>query len=146
LAITIILLNRRTIRYRSNPLTWKKAANQSQGCFVFNPDEDHERPSKRRRVSKKHQTAQLGEELPSVFVPLLNGLEKAESVKARERLFNDSWSRIDVQVQVCLDSPLGSEIQLDMLTDRCLQRILRESNQATLDDVTAFMKETNAER
>ena len=58
------------------------------------------------------------------FVPLLNSLEKPEFVKRRQTLFERCWARVDAKVQ----------------------HILRESNQATLDQVGAFVEMAGLER
>ncbi|PHH89036.1 hypothetical protein CDD83_6733 [Cordyceps sp. RAO-2017] len=92
-----------------------------QVAYIFNPDEDEvrgERPSKRRRVSKEaKRTEAPADEAGSLFVPLLNGAEKAECVRLRQQLFEESWARIDGRIQ----------------------SILRESNRSTLDQVSAFV-------
>jgi hypothetical protein len=94
-----------------------------QGSYVFNPSRDgaeQDRPFKRRKVSKKQVSDDGLSVAPSLFAPLLNGAEKCANL--REKLFSRSWSQIDAQVQ----------------------RILRESNEVTLRDVGAFMKDATA--
>lgn len=34
------------------------------------------------------------------FVPLLNGAEKLEYVRLRERLYEETWTKIDARIQV----------------------------------------------
>ncbi|KAH7133573.1 origin recognition complex subunit 3 N-terminus-domain-containing protein [Dactylonectria macrodidyma] len=94
-----------------------------QVAYIFDPDENgprQERPSKRRRVSKQAAAAAESAENLSVFTPLLNGAEKPGFVQMREAAFQESWTKID---------------------DR-IKGILRSSNQATLDQVGAFVTES----
>ncbi|KAM0332455.1 hypothetical protein ACHAQA_002736 [Verticillium albo-atrum] len=94
-----------------------------QAAYVFHPQADGastERPSKRRRTSKKvsDDVEPATADEPSWFVPLLNGAEAPECVRLREKLFRTSWGRIEAQVQT----------------------ILRDANSATLDEVAAFVR------
>ena len=79
----------------------------SQAAYVFDPDEEapKERPSKRRRVSKKGTSSSRGGEPDrSLFVPLMDGTEREESVRGRERLFEECWSRVEARIKVWLGS------------------------------------------
>ncbi|KAL2756413.1 hypothetical protein ACRALDRAFT_1081719 [Sodiomyces alcalophilus JCM 7366] len=109
-----------------------------QAAYIFRPQgQDQagqpstERPSKRRRTSTK-TTPPAPKSVPerdgdgeadsngpsSLFVPLLNGLESADCVRLREKLFTESWGRNETRVQ----------------------NILRDANSATLDQVTTFVQ------
>ncbi|KAF7558536.1 hypothetical protein G7046_g5623 [Stylonectria norvegica] len=93
-----------------------------QVAYIFDPDDDEPRdvrPSKRRRVSKQAATAEDSGEEVSLFSTLLNDTERPEFVQLRETLFQESWAKVD---------------------DR-IQGILRDSNRATLDEVSAFVGE-----
>lgn len=57
-----------------------------------------------------------------MFVPLLNGAEGPDFVRLRERLYEESWGRIEGRIQDAL----------------------RESNSATLEQVTSFVGEAQA--
>ncbi|CAH0048051.1 unnamed protein product [Clonostachys solani] len=98
-----------------------------QVAYVFDPNEEESRQqhsSKRRRVSKQTKAATTSTEPASPsFVSLFNGVEKIEFVQAREKLFRESWQRVDSRIQ----------------------NALRESNSATLDEVAAFVSEAQAE-
>jgi hypothetical protein len=81
----------------------------SQAAYIFAPeDEDdgpRQRPSKRRRVSKKAKQVpkQAGPEFDTVFVPLLKGLEGWKSLWWRKEIYLDCWTRVEskIQVRVC---------------------------------------------
>ncbi|KAK5987306.1 Origin recognition complex subunit 3-like protein [Cladobotryum mycophilum] len=102
-----------------------------QVAFIFDPEKSEdvkrERPSKRRRVARK--TSKLDEEdedesdEASLFVSLLNGTESPECVQLRQRLFQESWGMIDARIQ----------------------GILRDSNSATLDQVSSFVTQAVSE-
>lgn len=82
---------------------WRDALHKV--AFVFDPDADeadhHERPSKRRRLLKQSpRVAEDDDEGTSHFVPLLNGAESAECVRARERLFHLSWETVHERIRV----------------------------------------------
>ncbi|OAQ98082.1 hypothetical protein LLEC1_03158 [Akanthomyces lecanii] len=111
-----------------------------QVAYIFNPEGNTAtRPSKRRRVSKKcaesrrsnHDTclAALGSAL---FVPLLNGAESATCVQERHRLYEESWTKVNSRIQ-------------DEMTDWAVQGILRDSNSATLEQVSSFVRQARAE-
>ncbi|OAA64848.1 origin recognition complex subunit [Cordyceps fumosorosea ARSEF 2679] len=115
-----------------------------QVAYIFNPVDSvaAARPSKRRRVSKKGTKGTKGtkgKELSgdgssladlgsSLFVPLLNGAEGAACVQERYRLYEESWTKVN------------NRIQADGA-----QRILRDSNSATLEQVSSFVREAKAE-
>ncbi|KAI1208815.1 origin recognition complex subunit 3 N-terminus-domain-containing protein [Annulohypoxylon truncatum] len=97
---------------------------QHQAAYVFDPLEEAEganRPAKRRRVSKKASKPDT-EEADSwlTFQPLFGGSEDEHCVRLRQLLFEKSWSQIDERIQ----------------------RILRMTNQSTLDEVTSFLQAT----
>lgn len=74
-------------------------------AYIFDPDNEaprHDRPSKRRRVSKAKTTASEFTEVQSSFLPLFNGTEKIECVQLRKKLFQDSWDMINGRIQVKL--------------------------------------------
>ncbi|KAJ6445690.1 Carbamoyl-phosphate synthase arginine-specific large chain [Purpureocillium lavendulum] len=103
------------------------AQEDHQVAYIFDQDDDEtrrERPSKRRRVSKQAKKISAApEEAESLFVPLLSGKESAECVRLRQRLYEDSWAKVDAR----------------------LQGMLRESNLATLEQVTAFVAAAGSE-
>ncbi|KZL86627.1 origin recognition complex subunit [Colletotrichum incanum] len=93
-----------------------------QAAYIFRPKGEEvgaDRPAKRRRVSKNAVIEEANVANSSTFAPLLNGGELAECVKLREKLFQTSWGRLESKVQ----------------------RILRDANSATLDQVTAFVRD-----
>ncbi|KOS20321.1 Origin recognition complex subunit 3 [Escovopsis weberi] len=123
-----------------------------QVAFIFDPDEGDDvkglkhRPSKRRRVvnnsssslssgsgsgngNGSHDAGKASQEDSgddhgaSLFVPLLNGAEGPEFVQLRQRLFEESWGMVE----------------------RRIRNILRESNSATLDEVSTFVNEAGPE-
>lgn len=73
-------------------------------AYIFDPYEDEkhqQRPSKRRRMSKQtEKTSSDTNNASSAFVPLLNGVEEPDFVQMRQRLFEQSWERIDGHIQV----------------------------------------------
>ncbi|PFH60507.1 hypothetical protein XA68_10856 [Ophiocordyceps unilateralis] len=87
-------------------------------AYVLDADEDEsrrQRPTKRRKVSRQtKRSAPQPEE--TYFVPLLNGAEKPECVRLRQRLFEEGWGRVEWRIQ----------------------EILREANSSTLEQVSAF--------
>ncbi|KAM3499200.1 hypothetical protein MY10362_007520 [Beauveria mimosiformis] len=102
-----------------------------QVAYIFNPaDGAAARPAKRRRVSRKgakSKGSNLGSSLAalgsSLFVPLLNGAESAACVQERHRLYEDSWAKVDSRIQ----------------------GILRNSNSATLEQVSSFVGQAKTE-
>ncbi|KAH0437004.1 origin recognition complex subunit [Colletotrichum camelliae] len=93
-----------------------------QAAYIFRPQGEEgkpQRPAKRRRVSKNAVNEEANNTIATTFVPSLNGGELAECVRIREKLFETSWSRLESKVQ----------------------KILRDVNSATLDQVTAFIQE-----
>ncbi|KAL6906819.1 origin recognition complex subunit 3 N-terminus domain-containing protein [Trichoderma evansii] len=103
-----------------------------QVAFIFNPEENdaprRERPAKRRKTAKKaaaiEDEAEHDEENQSSwFTPLLSGAESMACVQRRERLLEENWAVIDARIK----------------------DILRESNSATLDDVSRFVTEAKSE-
>ncbi|PWI65168.1 hypothetical protein PCL_07345 [Purpureocillium lilacinum] len=102
------------------------AQEDHQVAYIFDPDDDEthrERPSKRRRVTKQAKRTSAANEAEPLFVPLLNGKESAASVRLRQRLYEESWAKVDAR----------------------LQGMLRESNLATLEQVTAFVAAAGSE-
>ncbi|KAF5698903.1 origin recognition complex subunit 3 [Fusarium globosum] len=96
-----------------------------QVAYIFDPDDDgtRQKPAKRRRRSKQGQDSAETLKDSSAFVPLLNGAEKPELVKLRERLFQESWAKIDERIE----------------------RILKTSNVETLNEVSQFAKDAVTE-
>ncbi|KAM3524438.1 hypothetical protein NHJ13051_004559 [Beauveria bassiana] len=102
-----------------------------QVAYIFNPaDGAAARPAKRRRVSRKgakSKGSNLGSSLAalgsSLFVPLLNGAESAACVQERHRLYEESWAKVDSRIQA----------------------ILRDSNSATLEQVSSFVRQAKTE-
>ncbi|KAF9781958.1 hypothetical protein IL306_012380 [Fusarium sp. DS 682] len=92
-----------------------------QVAYIFDPEDDgtRQKPAKRRRRSKQAQDAVETVKDSSAFVPLLNGAEKPEFVKLRERLFQDSWAKIEERIE----------------------GILKTSNLETLNEVSKFAKD-----
>lgn len=106
-----------------SPCNRSSCSCNQQAAYIFRPSGQSqvqgqgqplaERPSKRRRTSAKSAPPQKavperdgdGDQADStrpssLFVPLLNGLESAECVRLRERLFEESWGRSETRVQV----------------------------------------------
>ncbi|UKZ46589.1 hypothetical protein TrVGV298_000794 [Trichoderma virens] len=104
-----------------------------QVAFVFDPEEneaprrERDRPSKRRKTGRRAAVDERDEEdeesSASWFAPLLNGAESAACVQRRERLLEENWAKIDARIQ----------------------DILRDSNSATLDEVSQFVNKAKSE-
>ncbi|PON21656.1 origin recognition complex subunit 3 [Trichoderma gamsii] len=103
-----------------------------QVAFIFNPEENEaprrERPPKRRKTAKRasateNEAGQDEENSPLWFTPLLSGAEGMACVRRRERLLEEKWAVIDARIK----------------------DILRDSNSATLDDVSRFVTEAKAQ-
>ncbi|KAL0938960.1 origin recognition complex subunit [Colletotrichum truncatum] len=93
-----------------------------QAAYIFRPQGDEtrtDRPAKRRRVSINAINEEANDTALTKFSSLLNGGELVECVQLREKLFKASWARIESKVQ----------------------KILRDANSATLDQVTAFVQD-----
>jgi len=117
-----------------------------QTAYLFNPLSDEvvassSRPSKRRKVSKKHEAVSPVPDDQSFFVALFNGAEKPAAVRLREKLFEASWEPIQVRIQVPSPATRPSRLTLYHRPNEAAQRILREANQTTLDAVAAFVRE-----
>ncbi|CCF43521.1 origin recognition complex subunit [Colletotrichum higginsianum] len=96
-----------------------------QAAYIFRPkggEAGVDRPAKRRRVSEKAVIEETNIANSASFASLLNGAELAECVKLREKLFQTSWGHLESKVQ----------------------GILRDANSATLDQVTAFIREESS--
>ncbi|KAI8965972.1 origin recognition complex subunit 3 N-terminus-domain-containing protein [Daldinia sp. FL1419] len=95
---------------------------QHQAAYIFDPLEGADsasRPAKRRKVSNRPSKAETREQnAPLIFQPLFGGSEDERCVRLRQQLFEASWSQIDERIQ----------------------RILRMTNQSTLDQVTSFLQ------
>ncbi|OTB18397.1 hypothetical protein K445DRAFT_315203 [Daldinia sp. EC12] len=95
---------------------------QHQAAYVFDPLDGVDganRPAKRRKVSNRPSKAETQEPDASlIFQPLFSGSEDECCVRLRQKLFESSWSQIDERIQ----------------------RILRMTNQSTLDQVTSFLQ------
>ncbi|KAM0483516.1 hypothetical protein ACHAPX_002007 [Trichoderma viride] len=103
-----------------------------QVAFIFNPEDSEaprrERPPKRRKTTKRaaaieNEAEQDGENSPLWFTPLLSGAESMACVRRRERLLEENWAVIDARIK----------------------DILRDSNSATLDEVSRFVTEAKSE-
>ncbi|SPO00853.1 related to origin recognition complex subunit 3 [Cephalotrichum gorgonifer] len=94
-----------------------------QAAYIFNPDDESpkERPSKRRRVTKKRASSSKGGDSvrKSQFVPLMDGKEAEYGVRRREELFEECWSLVEARIK----------------------RTLRDANEVTLRDVETFSRE-----
>lgn len=85
----------------------ERSLTAQQAAYIFNPDDEtpKERPSKRRRVSKKAASSSKdgGDSAgKSLFVPLMDGKEGEYGVRRREELFEECWSRVEARIKVCL--------------------------------------------
>jgi origin recognition complex subunit 3 len=78
------------------------------------------RPSKRRKVDKKRAATKDTATAPERcdFVPLFGGSENPAAVRRRAEHFEQSWAPIETRIQ----------------------EILKEANQATLEEVSAFVR------
>ncbi|UKZ73176.1 hypothetical protein TrVFT333_000817 [Trichoderma virens FT-333] len=104
-----------------------------QVAFIFDPEEneaprrERDRPSKRRKTARRAAALEGDDEdeesSASWFAPLLNGAESAACVQRREKLLEENWAKIDARIQ----------------------DILRDSNSATLDDVSQFVNKAKSE-
>ncbi|KAI1143434.1 origin recognition complex subunit 3 N-terminus-domain-containing protein [Hypoxylon sp. FL0543] len=97
---------------------------QHQAAYIFDPLEEADgasRPAKRRKVSKKPSKPETQDtDAWLTFQPLLGGTEDERCVRLRQRLFETSWAKIDERIQ----------------------RILRMTNQSTLNEVISFLQAT----
>ncbi|PHH72528.1 hypothetical protein CDD80_4480 [Ophiocordyceps camponoti-rufipedis] len=95
------------------------APEDHQLCYLLDTEADEtrrQRPTKRRRVSRQtKQSAAQTEE--TMFVPLLDGAEKMECVRLRQRLFEKGWGKVEARIQ----------------------EMLRAANSSTLEQVEAFV-------
>ncbi|KAK7908012.1 origin recognition complex subunit [Apiospora marii] len=101
---------------------------EHKAAYIFDPAAEapvSTRPAKRRRISKKHaaQPEKHKQKHAHRFQPLLNGLESKEFLQLRQDAFLKSWSRVQARID----------------------GVLRETNQSTLEAVTAFIGECTAE-
>ncbi|CCE33104.1 related to origin recognition complex subunit 3 [Claviceps purpurea 20.1] len=102
-----------------------------QVAYVFDPQEDAHPPHKKRRVARPPRrgdgdgdgdgggggTATPSSSSSSSFVPLLNGAEGEEFVRLRRGVFGEAWGVVRGRIET----------------------IMRESNSATLEDVSRFV-------
>ncbi|KAI0842085.1 origin recognition complex subunit 3 N-terminus-domain-containing protein [Hypoxylon sp. FL0890] len=97
---------------------------QHQAAYVFDPSEEADRasrPTKRRKVSKKPSKPEIEDtDAWLTFQPLFGGAEGERCVRLRQQLFEKSWAQIDERIQ----------------------RILRMTNQSTLNEVISFLQKT----
>ncbi|KAH0595365.1 hypothetical protein MHUMG1_07117 [Metarhizium humberi] len=103
------------------------AQEDHQVAYIFDPDQDDNarrepRAPKRRRVSKGAAKKSVQADEAPLFVPLLNGAEQEAFVRLRQTRFEEAWAMVDLRIQA----------------------ILRESNSATLDQVSAFVNDAAA--
>ncbi|KAI9172056.1 Origin recognition complex subunit 3 [Paramyrothecium foliicola] len=104
----------------------EKQESTAEVAYIFDPDEDearHERPQKRRRVSKQAQRTAADSEPPELFVPLLSGAEQERFTQLRQTLFSSNWVMIEQR----------------------LNSILRNANSTTLNEVSTFVNNAEAE-
>ncbi|KAI5293246.1 hypothetical protein KEM55_007217, partial [Ascosphaera atra] len=74
-------------------------------AYVFRPHNDQKRsgrPAKRRKVAGSFQETKRHESVMP-FVPLLNGMEKEESVRRRHDIFRDFWLKQEKRIQEVYD-------------------------------------------
>ncbi|KAL2256829.1 hypothetical protein VTK26DRAFT_1064 [Humicola hyalothermophila] len=101
------------------------------GHAQSNPLHPQSRPAKRRKVAKTTltSTTQVDDDAPkhheslssdpaSSFPVLLNGTESHEAVRLRKKLFETAWPALESRIQ----------------------RVLRDANRHTLDQVAAFLQ------
>ncbi|KAG6088421.1 hypothetical protein E4U15_006096 [Claviceps sp. LM218 group G6] len=101
-----------------------------QVAYVFDPQEDTHPPHKKRRVARPPPRGDGDGDgdgngggggsapfLSSSFVPLLNGAEGEEFVRLRGGMFGEAWGIVRERIET----------------------IMRESNSATLEDVSRFV-------
>ncbi|OTA64543.1 hypothetical protein K449DRAFT_404067 [Hypoxylon sp. EC38] len=97
---------------------------QHQAAYVFDPLEEPDganRPAKRRKVSKKPSKPEIQDaDAWLTFQPLFGGTENERCVRLRQQLFERSWAQINERIQ----------------------RILRMTNQSTLNEVISFLQTT----
>ncbi|KAI1416026.1 origin recognition complex subunit 3 N-terminus-domain-containing protein [Hypoxylon sp. FL1857] len=97
---------------------------QHQAAYIFDPLEDADgpnRPTKRRKVAKKPSKPEAQDtDAWLTFQPLFGGTEDERCVRLRQQLFEKSWAQIDERIQ----------------------RILRMTNQSTLNEVISFLQTT----
>ncbi|KAI0176285.1 origin recognition complex subunit 3 N-terminus-domain-containing protein [Hypoxylon sp. FL1284] len=97
---------------------------QHQAAYIFDPlgeGDSTSRPTKRRKVSRLSDQQETGQSDSWLhFQPLFGGSEHERWVRLRQRLFDESWSRIDKRIQ----------------------HILRKANESTLGDVASFLQAT----
>ncbi|OTA96972.1 hypothetical protein M434DRAFT_392418 [Hypoxylon sp. CO27-5] len=97
---------------------------QHQAAYVFDPLEEPDgtsRPAKRRKVSKKPSKPEIQDaDAWLTFQPLFGGTEDERCVRLRQQLFERSWAQINERIQ----------------------RILRMTNQSTLNEVISFLQTT----
>lgn len=72
--------------------------------YIFDPDQGgvgSERPAKKRRVARKPAKGQkTASSTSTTFIPLLNGSEKAGCVALRQKLYEESWAKVEDRIQV----------------------------------------------
>lgn len=77
-------------------------------AYVFHPQDGPTRPgrpAKRQKVSKQSLKKGAEPETSTAFIPLLNGAEKAASVRSREQSFAQGWGFVYDRIQVGRDVP-----------------------------------------
>ncbi|KAG5984929.1 hypothetical protein E4U55_002511 [Claviceps digitariae] len=95
-----------------------------QVAYVFDPEPDTTQPVKKRRLAKHatHRPLPRTTTTPS-FVPLLNGAEGEPFVTLRRERFEQAWGVVDERIET----------------------IMRESNSATLEDVSRFVASSKSD-
>ncbi|KAG6008948.1 hypothetical protein E4U21_003498 [Claviceps maximensis] len=88
-----------------------------QVAYVFDPQEDAQQPLKKRRLARQDRENPIGKPHTPWFVPLLNGAEAESFVRLRQERFEEAWGVVDGRIET----------------------IMRESNSATLHDVSRFV-------
>ncbi|PUU81155.1 origin recognition complex subunit 3 N-terminus-domain-containing protein [Tuber borchii] len=99
---------------------------EHQGCYIFTPDGEEDRPTKRRKTKGKQRAAEktaiVEEKCP--FPVLLDGKETESTLRLRYRTYCKLWEAQEKRTKAILDS----------------------FNSKTLDDVSAFVKDATPEK
>jgi hypothetical protein len=96
------------------------------------------RPTARRKATVNGTAAQQHDSV-SFFRPLFRGLEKAECVQLRHRLFEEAWRTASQRIEVSCN--FASQVRRTWKASPypVLQTILQDSNRATIDEIKNFV-------